>query len=59
MSIDPNDLKFWAGLVAAACIALTGASVVPHPYDKVVIGLGAVAGAICTYLITPPTKESK
>lgn len=48
-----EDMKWWAGLLGAICLALIGAGVVPHPYDKWVVGIAAVCGAICTYQMTP------
>lgn len=51
--MNRSDLKWWAGLVAACCISLTGAVAMPHPWDKVVIGVGAVAATIAAYAITP------
>ena len=52
-----EEVKYWAGLVAAACLGLMGAAVVPHPYDKIVMGLMSVAGAIAAYNITPKKSQ--
>jgi hypothetical protein len=52
-----EEMKFWAGFVAAVCTALMGAAVVPHPYDKLVMGLGAAAMAAATYMLTPPPSQ--
>lgn len=48
-----SDLKWWAGLVAACGTALLGLNILPHGYHDAVLGLTAVAGAICAYMITP------
>lgn len=48
-----SDLKWWAGLVAACGTALLGLNILPHGYHDTVLGLTAVAGAICAYMITP------
>lgn len=52
-----EDIKYWAALVGSTCIAILGAGVVPHPYDKWVMGISSVAGAIAAFQITPPSKS--
>ena len=53
-----QELKYWAGLVAAAAGAVMAAGVLTHPYDTWVMALCAVCAAIAAYNITPPTKPS-
>jgi len=54
-----QDAQWWAGALAAACIGLMGAAVVPHPYDKAVMGLAAACGSFALYRVTPPDAVKK
>lgn len=56
MSIQPGEARYWAGLVSACVTALIGVVAVPHPFDKILIGIGVVAGVIASYNITPAAK---
>jgi hypothetical protein len=49
-----EELRYWAALAAAACGALIGVGVVSPPYDKWVVALSAVAGAVSALNISPP-----
>lgn len=56
--INREDLKWWAGLVASCALALAGLSILPHPWDKVAIAIGAVGNAITMYNVSPPKGSS-
>lgn len=53
-----EDMKFYAALLACVCGALLGIGVVPHPYDKWLMGFSAVGAAIATFNMTPPSKKA-
>jgi len=49
-----EDIKWYAGLVAAVCTAVAGqAEVIPEPYRHYVSLVGIIATVICGYQITP------
>ena len=48
-----SDIKWWLGLVAACGAALLGLNMLPHKFHDILLGVVAVAGAICGYMITP------
>jgi hypothetical protein len=53
-----EEIRYWAALGAAACGAVIGVGVVSPPYDKWVVALAAVAGAISALNISPPKNGS-
>jgi hypothetical protein len=52
-----EELHYWGTVLAAACAALIGVGVVPEPYDRIVIGLAAVASTVAALQITPPRQQ--
>jgi hypothetical protein len=48
-----RELRYWAGLVAAVCLAIVSAVTLPAPYDEWVLALAAVCGVVASYQITP------
>lgn len=48
-----DELKYWAGLVAASVGAVVAIGVLPDPYSKWAMAVVAAAGAIAAYNITP------
>lgn len=55
MSRYREEAKYFAGLVSSVCLALMGAGIVPHPYDKWVMGLGLVGASVSTFHMSPPS----
>lgn len=58
-NITRDDLKYWAGLVAAVCTSVAGAVALPHPYDKWVMGVASAMMAISMYNVTPNLPKDK
>lgn len=48
-----QEVKYWAGLIAAAVGGLVAAGALAHPYDKYAMGLAAACMAVSAYNITP------
>lgn len=49
-----EDMQYWAGLFGAVCAAVAALSVVPPPYDTILLTGSAIASTIATYHMTPP-----
>lgn len=49
-----EDIQYWAGLIASVAAGIMAVTVVPPPYDKVLLILASVGSSVSSYHITPP-----
>jgi hypothetical protein len=54
-----DEIKWWAGAIAAGAGAVAALGVLPDPYAKWALAVFAFCGAVAAYNITPPSKVDR